>query len=167
MLTPVIILCTLGIASLLVAASVKRIPEGHVYTLHRWGNPQPRLLSPGVHWVLPLIEHIVHKISLAGRTLNLDAEVASDAGTRSHAVRGAVYWQVLEPQRAEAVIDHVDDLILRCALQALALGDYSAGPRNNQLKQALNDELRERGMLVTRVDLQVAESHLNSTSETT
>lgn len=167
MFAPVIILCTLGIASLLVAASIKRIPEGQVYTLRRWGSPQPRLLSAGVHWVLPLIERIAHKISLGGHTLNLDEQVISDTGFSPYAVRGAVYWQVLEPQRAEAVIDHVDELIRRCTLQALAAGHYSAGPRNNQLKQALNDVLRERGMLVTRVDVQVTESQGTQISATT
>lgn len=167
MLTPVIILCTLGVASLLVAASIKRIPEGHVYTLRRWGSPQSRLLPAGVHWVLPLIERIAHKISLGGRTLNLDEQVATDANVRAHVVRAAVYWQVLEPQRAEAVIDHVDELIRRCTLQALATSHYSAGPRNNRLKQALNDALRERGMLVTRVDLQVTESQVTQLSKAT
>lgn len=154
MIAPVVIVFLLGVASLLVAASVKRIPEGHVYTLRRWGRPQTRLLPPGVHMVVPLIERIAHKISLAGHTLKLDETVATDAGAPGRAVRGSVYWQVLEPQRADAVIEQVDDLIRACARRALAAGHYVTGPRNALLKQALNAELRGRGMLVTRVDLQ-------------
>lgn len=154
MITPIIILCFIGIVSLLAAASVKRIPEGQVYSLHRRGRPQPRLLAPGVHLVLPLIERIAHKISLGGHTLKLDEPVATENGVIPHALCGSVYWQVLEPQRAEAVIEHVDEMIRSCALQALAADLVEGSPRNMRLKQALNAQLRERGMLVTRVDLQ-------------
>ena len=160
MVTPIIILCFLGGAALLVAASVKRIPEGHVYSLQRWGNPQPRMLLPGIHLIVPLIERIAHKISLSGHTLRLDERLAGDAGTTSRSVRGAVYWQVLEPQHAQAVIEHVDDLIRRCILQALTTTPLAGSAHNAMLKQMLNEQLRKSGMLVTRVDLQLADAHL-------
>lgn len=157
MLNSIIILCFLGGAALLVAASVKRIPEGHVYSLRRWGNPQPRLLLPGVHLIVPLLERIAHKISLGGHTLRLDETLSDQAGKAPRSVRGAVYWQVLNPEHAEAVIEHVDDLIRRCAVQALSTGPLADTSHNAMLKQVLNEQLRQSGMLVTRVDLQLAD----------
>jgi regulator of protease activity HflC (stomatin/prohibitin superfamily) len=155
MIAPITILCLLGITALLVAASVKHIPEGHVYTLRRWGRPQPRLLLPGTHLVLPLIERIAHKISLGGHTLRMDERVQADLGT-PRAVQGSVYWQVLEPERAEAVIERADELIRTRTLEALqASDDTDERARNLRLKQALNAELRQSGMLVTRVELQL------------
>ena len=164
MIIPITILCLLGLASLLIAASVKRIPEGHVYTLRRWGRPQPRMLLPGVHLIVPLIERIAHKISLGGNTLRLDEQLSGHASSTPRSVRGAVYWQVLEPQRADAVIEHVDELIRTCALQALDMGPHENHARNAMLKQTLNAELRERGMLVTRVDLHLAEAQAGTTA---
>jgi hypothetical protein len=75
-------------------------------------------------------------------------------------MRGTVYWQVLEPERADAVIDQADQLIRRGALEALQ-GDpaNAAADRRElgtQLKQRLNGVLRERGVMVTRVELDIA-----------
>ncbi|HET7358877.1 MAG TPA: SPFH domain-containing protein [Rhodanobacteraceae bacterium] len=156
MIAPITIFALFGIAALLVGASVKRIPEGHVYTLRRWGRPQPRMLLPGTHMVLPLIERIAHKISLGGHTLRLDEALPADAAI-TRALHGSVYWQVLEPERADAVIERADELIRARTLQALQVAaDEDERARNVRLKQVLNAELRARGMLVTRVDLQLA-----------
>ncbi len=140
------VVCLIGIAASLLAMSIKRIPEGEVYTLHRRHRAQPELLTPGTHWIVPLRDHVVHKISLAGRALQLE-----DSDTR---VRGTVYWQVLDPGRADAVIDEADTLIRRHALDTL-LADPSTDDkaRNVELKHVLNDALRPQGMLITRVDL--------------
>lgn len=151
MFEPIALICLLCVTALLVGASVKRIPEGHVYTLHRLGRPRPRLLQPGTRLVVPLLERVRHKISLTGRTLPLDA--ATDAGTAPH---GTVYWQVLDPEQADACIDDAEGLIRRGVLQALAEADAEEtdGPaRNQRVKQVLNAQLRQHGMLVIRVDL--------------
>jgi regulator of protease activity HflC (stomatin/prohibitin superfamily) len=89
------------------AAAVKRVPAGQVYSLYRQGKPS-RLLQPGVHVVLPLEERVVNKINLSGQVLRFEEPMA-DAGD----VSGTVYWQVLEPERADAVFGQVDQLILR------------------------------------------------------
>lgn len=145
----------LGSAALFVSA-IKRVPAGQVYSLHRRGK-LARLLKPGVHMVLPLLERVAHKINLAGQVLRLEEPPVDNA----HEVRGTVYWQVLEPERADAVFDQVDQLIRNGALAALRgqpLADETADRRllGTRLKQTLNNALRERGMMVTRVDLDLA-----------
>ena len=75
-------------------------------------------------------------------------------------VHGTVYWQVLEPDRADAMIDQADQLIRRGALEALQSepANIAADRRElgMQLKQRLNGVLRERGVMVTRVELDIA-----------
>lgn len=150
MFDPVALIALLCVSvALLVGASIKRIPEGHVYTLRRLGRPQPRLLMPGTHIVVPLFERVRHKISLTGRTLPLDAEPEPQ-------LHGTVYWQVLDPQQADAIIDGAEALIrehVRAALAAPAAPEESEIARSLRIKLSLNAELKARGMLVTRVDL--------------
>ena len=146
----------LGSAAVLLASAIKRVPAGQVYSLHRHGK-LARLLKPGVHMVLPLLDRVEHKINLAGQVLRLEEPLADNA----HDVRGTVYWQVLEPERADAVFDQLDQLIRRGAIAALRgepLADEAADRRalGTRLKQTLNSALRERGMMVTRVDLDLA-----------
>lgn len=155
------LLVFLMLAALVVGLSVKRIPEGQVYTLRRLGKPAGTLTA-GTHLVVPVVERIAHKISITGYTLAVDERVAentADSGT----LRGRVWWQVLDPERADAVIDRADDLIrrhLRDALEhaktATAATQQDLRSRNQRIKQTLNGSLRERGVLVTRVELDIA-----------
>jgi regulator of protease activity HflC (stomatin/prohibitin superfamily) len=144
----------LGSALALLASAIKHVPAGQVYSLHRLGKPA-RLLQPGLHMVMPLLERVAHKINLAGQTLRFEEPLAE-----AHDVRGTVYWQVLEPERADAVFEQVDQLIRRGAQEALrsepAADRADRRDLGVRVKQALNSALRERGMMVTRVDLDVA-----------
>lgn len=138
----------------LLAGAVRHVPAGQVHSLYRHGKPV-RLLQPGNHLVMPLLDRVAHRIDLGGQVLRFEE---LHVGTRD--VRGTVYWQVLEPERADPVIDQVPQLIQHGALEALRAepeteqvdGRYLGG----RLKQALNGALRERGMMVTRVELDLA-----------
>ncbi|MEO6926302.1 MAG: SPFH domain-containing protein [Rhodanobacter sp.] len=151
-----IILSILPVALLaaLLASAVRLVPEGQVYSLYRRGKPV-RLLQAGVHLVLPLLDRVAHKINLAGQTLRLDTPTADTCE-----VCGTVYWQVLEPERADAVFEQVDQLIRRGAQEALRSEPANMPVDRRDLgvrvKQSLNQVLRERGMMVTRVELDAA-----------
>ncbi len=152
MTASITVLFLLSLVVTALAMAIKRIPEGEVYTLHRRHRAQPTLLQPGTHWIMPLRDRIAHKISLSGRTLKMDD--ALDDGR----VQGTVYWQVLDPARADAVIDQAETLIRRQTLDGLR-DDHAAdaGQRNLHLKNRLNSALRPRGVLVTRVDVTAQE----------
>jgi hypothetical protein len=136
------------------ASSVKRVPADQVHSLYRRGKPY-RLLQPGTHLALPLVDHVVHRIKLSGQVLRFQEPLAN-----AHGVSGTVYWQVLEPERADAVIEQADQLIRGGALAALRQEPeaYRADRRDlgSRLKQVMNGALRERGMMVTRVELEFA-----------
>ncbi|TAN04959.1 MAG: hypothetical protein EPN38_11970 [Rhodanobacteraceae bacterium] len=154
-------LTLLAILTLIVTVavfSVKRIPEGQVYTLRRLGKPAGTLAA-GTHLVVPLVERIAHKISITGYTLAVD-ERAPASGTDAGVMRGRVWWQVLDPERADAVIDRADKLIRHQLHDAVRHADVAAAQdsraRNQHIKQILNGSLRDRGVLVTRVELNLA-----------
>lgn len=135
----------------LFASAVTRVPAGQVYSLYRQGKPA-RLLQPGFHMVLPVVERVANKINLSGQVLRFEEPLGDTCD-----VCGTVYWQVLEPERADAVFDHVDQLIRRSTHEALCAESETAHADRrllgNHMKQTLNQVLRERGMMVTRVEL--------------
>ena len=142
------------LSAVLILSAVRRVPAGQVYSLYRRGK-LVRVLQAGTHLVLPVLDRVAHKINLAGQTLRFEEPLAE-----AHDVRGTVYWQVLEPERADAVFEQVDQLIRRGAQEALrsepAADRADRRDLGVRVKQALNNALRERGMMVTRVDLDVA-----------
>ncbi len=149
----------LALLALVAIFSIKRIPEGQVYTLRRLGKPAG-ILTAGTHLVVPLVERIAHKISITGYTLAVDERFERQAAA-ARTLRGRVWWQVLDPERADSVIDRADDMIrlgLRDALETASDEDNNPDlrARNQRIKQTLNGSLRERGVLVTRVELDLA-----------
>jgi len=147
-----LILLLLPIA--LITSAIRHVPNGQVYSLHRHGK-LARLLPAGTHLVFPLVDRVAHKITLNGQTLRFEEALSDTAG-----LHGTVYWQVLEPERADAIFEQADMLIRRGTHEALSgTAQFDHADRRvlgAQLKQSLNSHLRERGMMVTRVDLDAA-----------
>ncbi len=136
----------------LAGICIRRIPEGQVYSLRRVGG-NTRFVGAGMHFVLPLIERVSHKMSLVGSRIDVSAALGSGEGCQA-----SVYFQVLDPQRADHVIESVDTLLRERAADLLASDAIPADPleRRLWLKQSLNTEIRDRGLLVTRIDLRSA-----------
>lgn len=129
-----------GIAVLLVAAFAvagwRRIPAGCVATLQRGGRYR-RPLDPGWHWLLPGFESLGRPVPLIGHCLDV----------RTTAARAALHFQILEPHRAGATLDQVDDWMGAQAREAMRhLPD--AAPET--LKIELNRRVAEHGLRVVR-----------------
>jgi regulator of protease activity HflC (stomatin/prohibitin superfamily) len=148
------LLATLLVLFGLSATAIRRVPDGQVVSVYRHGKPR-RLLQAGTHVVVPGLDRIGHRIDLGGQVLRFEEPLAD-----AHDVRGTVYWQVLEPERADEVIDQADQLIRGGALAALreepAAVEADRRDLGARLKQAMNKALRERGVMVTRVELDFA-----------
>ncbi len=155
MFLPTTVAIVLALLVVLTASTVRWIPQGQVYSLYRFGRPA-RMLDAGVHLVWPLVDRVVHKISLEGRRLALEFPNADGAAQ----LRGKLYWQVLEPERADAVIAGAENLLREEAGRILADESLCRTPLDTRqacLKQALNQRLRSHGLLVTRVELAAAD----------
>ncbi len=149
MLSPMPLIAILSAVAALALVSVKRIPDGHAYTLRRIGGHM-RTIGAGIHVVLPLIERVAHKINLLGNVV----EIAVQRPSGAIALRGRVYFQVMDAQRADAVIDGMADLLSRRIPELLSDGvPEDAAACNLRLKAQLNGDLRECGLLITRVQL--------------
>jgi len=134
----------LCIVMTLIAVSIRRIPEGHAYTLRRVGG-QMRTLGAGLHIVVPLLERVAHKIRLLNNVVDV----------QTSAFKGRVYFQVLDAGRADGVIDAMADMLRQRIpeLAASSCTENDLATRNLHLKAELNRDFSERGVLITRVQL--------------
>lgn len=146
-----IVAALLGLFALIAVialAGLRRVPEGTVCTVHRFGR-FVRALGPGVHFTWPLLDQIAHRVALIGHRIELPLD-SSGAAT--------VYFQILEPERAGAALDQVDAMVEREALQRLRelLLDRADGSLAASLKRDLNASLGALGLRVTRCQLREA-----------
>ncbi|HZP65992.1 MAG TPA: hypothetical protein VFB32_06755 [Rudaea sp.] len=142
------LLVLVAILVVLAVVSIRRIPEGHAYTLRRIGGHM-RTVGSGTHIVLPLVERVSHKINLLGNVVEVPVE-----RTAGSVLQGKIYFQVMDAERADAVIDRVAELV-RERIPELVEGQAEADVTAccQALKSGLNHDFRERGLLVTRVQL--------------
>ena len=146
--TPMLLLALLCGLTTLLLVCLRRIPEGQAYTLRRVDG-HLRTVGAGVHLVLPLLERVTHKIRLLGNVVDIALQAAGGD------LCGRVYFQVLDAQRADAVIDDIADLVRQRvpALNHAVCTESDIGARSAHLKAELNRDLNVRGVLVTRVQL--------------
>lgn len=133
-------------------AGLRRIPDGTVCTVHRFGR-YVRVIGPGLHLTWPLLDHIAHRVSLFGHQIELPD--GSDGRCTT-----VVYFQILDPQLTGEVLEQIDALVEREARRRLAV--LAATPSSDavgiagRLKQELNTQLGALGLRVTRCQLRTA-----------
>jgi regulator of protease activity HflC (stomatin/prohibitin superfamily) len=134
----------------LALLSLRYVPQGRAYTVHRFGR-FVRSMGPGLHLVLPLVERIGHRVELIGHRVELSRQGLATA---------AVFYQILEPERAGASLDAVDEVVQHEAdaiLDEVAANQPDPGVGLcDSLKAELNRRLGPRGLRVTRCKLQAA-----------
>ncbi len=148
MMPSILMFCVAAALAALTVLSLRHIPEGQVHTFRRIGG-HTRVLGSGRHLVFPLLDRATHRFNLTGNILAFESEAGN--GER---VGGTLYYQVLEPERADAVIDHIGELMRARVDDVIASGALPGDvtERRQWLKQAVNIDLRTCGLIVTRVD---------------
>lgn len=146
---PGLMMLVVATMAALAMLSLRQIPDGQVHTFRRIGG-HTRVLGSGCHFVLPLLDRATHRFNLTGNTLTFDSRAGD--GER---VGGVLHYQVLEPERADVVIDHVGELMRARIASVVADGvmPLDLSERRQWIKQAVNEDLRTCGLIVTRIDL--------------
>ena len=132
-----------GLAQLLGAAFAatgwRHVPAGCVATLQRHGRYR-RPLDQGWHWLVPWVESLGRPVPLIGHRLDV----------RTTAAHAALHFQILEPERAGATLDAVDDWMGAQARDAM---HHLPDAAPDILKTELNRRIAGHGLRVVRCSL--------------
>ncbi len=135
-------------------ATVRRVPEGQAWTVHRFGR-YARTLQPGMHAVWPGLDRIASHVELIGHRIELPARAfGADGGNAD------LYYQILDPMQTGQELESVDAMVQRQADDALASvaaslpqQSDSSAPIADALKAELNRRLGRMGLRVIRCAL--------------
>jgi regulator of protease activity HflC (stomatin/prohibitin superfamily) len=132
--------------ALIVAAGLRRVPDGIGLTVHRFGR-YVRTLPPGLHFVWPLLERIGRRVNLIGHQVDMPRIT----GTHCAAT---VYFQILDPARAGEQIERVDAMVeLEARSRLRSMADDLEQGADLRLKMDLNARFSDLGLRVTRCQL--------------
>ena len=160
MLIPVYIAMLLaGVVALAMWLAVERVDEGQIAVLRRFGRSR-RVLTPGVHLLVPLVDRVERRLNTIGRSVELkDHLVGQDSVAWQ--VDGRVYYQILDPRQAAPELEHLEETVTEELDRLLPdflpeHRDDSSDTFNIALKRSLNERLRDRGILIARTQIQAA-----------
>lgn len=142
----------------LIGLSLKRVPQGQAYTVHRFGAYR-RTLQPGLRWIVPILDSIAHRVRTSGHELRLAPQPLPIEGAPK--VAGSVFFQVLDPARADDEADHLEEVVLDAvhhAMRELPASSVAEDHLNRDIKASTNRQLRSHGLAVVRCQLRVQQA---------
>ena len=89
----------LVIVGLLVAQSVKVVPQQHAWVVERLGKYHATL-TPGLNFLLPFLDRVAYRHSLKEIPLDVPSQVCITRDNTQLQVDGIIYFQVTDPMRA-------------------------------------------------------------------
>ncbi len=159
-----------GVA-IIALLSMRRVPDGQSFTVNRFGRFH-RTLGPGLHFIVPLVDRVAHRVNILGQKLEVDCRPLKTKDEHAVLAHGVVYFQVLDPRKAayyrrsvqEAARDLAESTTRELVEQMTfdALSHRTTRELNSWLLGMLNQSSTEWGVRITRIDLRFDERDLGA-----
>jgi regulator of protease activity HflC (stomatin/prohibitin superfamily) len=160
------LMIVLGAIGVLVLVSLRRVPAERTYTIDRLGRFH-RTVGPGIHVIIPFIDRITHRVSMAGRALDVCCNNLHTNDQHDVLASGMIYFQVLDPRKAANHVRGLDeaakDLTFNTTREMVeqmsydSLNHHSRNDLNAWLLGLLNQSASEWGVRVTRINIEFTE----------
>src|SRR6516225_1004503 len=158
---PVVGLILLVIVVVLIAQTIKIVPQQHAWVMERLGRYHATL-TPGMTFVLPFIDRIAYKHVLKEIPLDVPSQVCITRDNTQLQVDGVLYFQVTDPMKASYgssnfvfAITQLSQTTLRSVIGKLEL-DKTFEERdfiNHSIVSALDEAASNWGVKVLRYEI--------------
>ncbi len=150
-----------AVVAVFIFQTFKIVPQQNAWVVERLGR-YDRTLTPGLKFVLPLIERVAYKHSLKEVPLDVPSQVCITKDNTQLQVDGIIYFQVTDPMRASygssnymIAITQLAQTLLRSVIGKMEL-DKTFEERdaiNSSVVSALDDAATNWGVKVLRYEI--------------
>ncbi|MBE8215085.1 MAG: SPFH/Band 7/PHB domain protein [Endozoicomonadaceae bacterium] len=131
---------------ILVMTGVKVVPQGYTFTVERFGR-FTRLLSPGLHVVLPFIDRIGFRQNIMEQVLDIPHQTVISADNAQVTTDAVCFYQVQDAAKASYEITN-----LRISMQNLLMTNIRAVLGSMELDDMLSNRDKINILLLSKVD---------------
>ena len=112
----IMMICVIVILALL--SSIRIVSTGEVYIVERLGV-YSRTLEPGIHFLIPLIENVVAKVSLKRQVMDADPQSVITKDNVSVMIDTITYYTILDAKASKYNIENYKQAIYYTALTSM------------------------------------------------
>ncbi|AVO36981.1 SPFH domain-containing protein [Pukyongiella litopenaei] len=146
---------------IIVVKGIRIVPQSEKHVVERFGRLHS-VLSPGINFIVPLLDVVAHQISILERQL---PTASQDAITRDNVlvqVDSSVFYRIIEPEKTVYRIRDVDAAIsttvagiVRAEIGKMDLDDVQANRAQliDTIKSSVEDAVDNWGIEVTRAEI--------------